>query len=604
MSSSAVEQLPKREEISEQYKWNLEDIFSGNEEWEEEFKRIQSLIPAIESYKGRLGDSGHMLYEALQQQDKITERFSRLFVYAHMRYDQNTNESLYQGMEDRARRLASQLGQATAFLVPEILTIPEKTIQAFYEEEPELRLYEHALDAINKERPHVLTESEEALLAQASEVMAVPGNTFGMLNNADLEFPSIKDENGNEAQVTHGRLLNFLESDSRRVREEAFKAVYSTYSRFKNTISSTLGGQVKKNTFNASIRKYRSAREAALSNNHIPEKVYDQLVSTVHDYLPLLHRYVKLRKQVLELDEIHNYDLYTPLVKDIDMKMTYEEAKETVLEALQPLGKEYTETIAGGFEKGWVDVYENVGKRSGAYSSGAYGTMPYILMNWQDSINNVYTLAHELGHSMHSYLTHQNQPYPYADYTIFVAEVASTVNEALLTRHLLAKTTNKTEKAYLLNQYLEGFRGTVFRQTMFAEFEQLIHEKAEAGEALTPDLLNSLYYELNEQYFGPHMTLDDDIALEWARIPHFYMNFYVYQYATGYSAAAALSQQITEEGEPAVERYLQFLKSGSSDYPIEVLKKAGVDMTTSTPIELAMKSFEDTLNELEELLLH
>lgn len=602
MKNKQSQALPKREEVPKKWTWNLEAIFETDEAWEKEYDAIKTLLPQLDAFKGTLGNSAAQLYEALQLRDHISERFGRLYTYARMRADQDTGNSFYQGLEDRASSLAAMIGEQTAFIVPEILTLPEEKIAQFLEEHEELQLYKHALEEINKQRPHILSESEEALLAQASEVMAVPGNTFSMLNNADLKFPTIQDENGNDVQITHGRILRFFESPNRRVRKEAFDGLYGTYKKYRNTFASMLNGQVKKNLFQAKVRKYPSARAAALSRNHIPEIVYDQLVETVNNHLHLLHRYVRIRKKALQLDELHNYDLYVPLVQDVDMKVTYEEAQQFVLEAFQPLGESYVNTVKEGFENRWIDVYENEGKRSGAYSSGAYGTMPYILMNWEDNMNNAFTLAHELGHSMHSYYSRKHQPYPYSGYTIFVAEVASTLNEALLNEYLLQKTTDKKEKAYLLNHFLEGFRGTVFRQTMFAEFEQMIHESAAQGEALTPDRLEEMYYQLNEKYFGKDMTLDAEIALEWARIPHFYMNFYVYQYATGYSAAAALSRQILNEGEAAVARYLDFLKAGSSDYPINVLKKAGVDMTSPKPIEEAMTLFSDTLDEMEALL--
>ncbi|WP_026699965.1 oligoendopeptidase F [Salibacterium aidingense] len=602
MSTQETKQLPKREEVPKEWTWDLEDIFATDEEWEKEFKEIKEFIPKMESFKGTLGDAAENLYQCLQTQDELGARFGRLFSYAHMRADQDTGNSFYQGLEDRASSMAAKLGQAMAYVTPEILSIPEGTISSFLSEHEGLSFYKQALEEINEERPHVLSESEESLLAQVSEVTSSPGNTFGMLNNADLKFPSIQDENGEEVQVTHGRILRFFESDDRRVRRDAFKAVYDTYQKYKNTFSSTLSGEVKKHLFTANVRNYQSAREAALSSNHIPEIVYDQLVDTVNNHLHLLHRYVRLRKRVLQLDEIHNYDLYTPLVKDVDMKISYEEAQKQVLKAVEPLGEEYVHTVAEGFKSRWIDVYENEGKRSGAYSSGAYGTKPYILMNWQDNVNNMFTLAHELGHSMHSFFSRREQQVRYSDYTIFVAEVASTVNESLLNDYMLKTTEDKKQRMYLLNNFLEGFRGTVFRQTMFAEFEQLIHEKAAAGEPLTPDLLEKEYYQLNEKYFGADMTVDDEISLEWSRIPHFYMNFYVYQYATGYSAAAALSRQILEEGKPAVDRYLAFLQSGSSDYPINLLKKAGVDMTSPAPVEEAMGLFEKTLDEMEQLL--
>ncbi len=602
MAEQAVKSLPKRDEIPVQDTWDLEDIFSTDDAWEQEFKQVKEMIPQIDQYQGKLGESAHTFYEALQLQDEITMRLGKLYTYAHMRYDQDTTNSFYQGLNDRAASLATETSSHLSYIVPEILSLEESQIRSFVEEKEELKLYEHFLDEINRSRPHVLSQKEEALLAGVSEVTSSPSNTFGMLNNADMKFPTIKDENGEEVEITHGRYIRFLESDDPKVRKNAFKAMYGTYDKFKNTFASTLSGNVKKDNFNARVRKYDSARQAALDSNNIPEQVYDNLVKTVNDNLHLLHRYVRLRKKALGLDELHMYDLYTPIVKDAKMEIPYDEAKELVLKSLAPLGEKYVNIVGEGYEKRWIDVQENVGKRSGAYSSGTYGTMPYILLNWQDNVNNLFTLTHEIGHSVHSYYTRENQPYPYANYSIFVAEVASTCNEALLNDYLLKNTDDKKKKLYLLNHHLEGFRGTVFRQTMFAEFEQMIHERAAAGEALTPDLLTKLYYALNEKYFGEDIIIDEEIGLEWARIPHFYYNYYVYQYATGFSAAASLSKQILNEGEPAVERYLEFLKAGSSDYPIEVLKKAGVDMTSSKPIEEALSVFESVLDEMEELL--
>jgi oligoendopeptidase F len=599
---SAVKKLPARSEINVEDTWRLEDIFATDDDWEKEFEEVKALIPNMAKYQGKLGESADTLYEALQAQDELTRRASILYTYAHMRYDQDTTNSFYQGLNDRIKTLYTQVASSLSFVTPELLSIDEQRLKSFLQEKKELRLYEHALDEVNRQRPHVLSAEEEALLAQASEVLGASSNTFGMLNNADLEFPSIKDENGEEVEITHGRYIRFLESEDRRVREEAFKAVYKTYGQFKNTFASTLSGTVKKDNFNARVRHYKSARHAALSNNNIPEEVYDNLVKTVNENLHLLHRYVELRKRVLGLDELHMYDLYTPLVKDVKMEVTYEEAKEYILKGLAPLGEDYLNVLRGGFENRWVDVHENKGKRSGAYSSGTYGTNPYILMNWQDNVNNLFTLAHEFGHSVHSYYTRKTQPYPYGDYSIFVAEVASTCNEALLNDYLLKTIDDPKKRLYLLNHYLEGFRGTVFRQTMFAEFEHDIHVRAQNGEPLTPELLTNIYYELNKKYFGDGLHIDEEIGLEWARIPHFYYNYYVYQYATGFSAAAALSKQILEEGEPAVERYIGFLKAGSSDYPINVLKKAGVDMTTSQPIKEALAVFEAKLTEMEKLL--
>lgn len=602
-NETTVKKLPARNEISQEDTWRLEDIFPSDEEWDKEYNEVQKLIPNAGKYQGRLGESAETLYEALQFQDHLLSHLGKLYTYAHMRYDQDTTNSFYQGQDDKIKNLYSEAASALAYIVPELLAEDEEKIAGFLEEKTELQLYKHSLEEINLQRPHVLSAEQESLLAQASEVLGASSNTFGMLNNADLEFPSIKDENGEEVEITHGRFIRFLESDEQRVRHDAFKAVYETYGKFRNTFASTLSGNVKKDNFNAKIRNYESARHAALAANNIPESVYENLVNTINDNLHLLHRYVKLRKKVLGVEELHMYDLYTPLVKEVKMEIPYNEAKDLILKGLKPLGEDYLNILKEGFENRWVDVHENKGKRSGAYSSGTYGTNPYILMNWQDNVNNLFTLAHEFGHSVHSYYTRKYQPYPYGNYSIFVAEVASTCNEALLNDYLLKTIDDDKKRLYLLNHYLEGFRGTVFRQTMFAEFEHLIHQKAQNNEALTADSLTKEYYELNKKYFGEEaIVIDEEIGLEWSRIPHFYYNYYVYQYATGFSAATALSKQILQEGQPAVDRYIEFLKSGSSDYPIEVLKKAGVDMTSSKPIEDACKVFEEKLNEMESLL--
>ncbi|PLR97603.1 oligoendopeptidase F [Bacillus sp. T33-2] len=602
-NETKVKTLPARSEVPAEHTWRLEDIFPDDQAWESEFNEVKQLLPGIKEFEGKLGESSGQLFNALKYQDQLLERLGKLYTYAHMRYDQDTTNSFYQGLDDRIKNLYSQAGSALAYIVPEILAVDEQKIKSFLNENNDLKLYEHALEEINLQRPHVLSAEQEALLAEASEVMASPGNTFGMLNNADLEFPAIKDENGEEVEITHGRYIRFLESEDRRVRKDAFKGVYDTYGKFKNTFASTLSGNVKKDNFNARVRHYESARHAALSANNIPESVYENLVNTVNDHLPLLHRYVKLRRKVLGVDRLHMYDLYTPLVKNVKMEIPYEEAQDIILNGLAPLGEEYISVLKEGFENRWVDVPENRGKRSGAYSSGSYGTNPYILMNWQDNVNNLFTLAHEFGHSVHSYYTRKAQPYPYGNYSIFVAEVASTCNEALLNDYLLKTIDDEQKRLYLLNHYLEGFRGTVFRQTMFAEYEHLIHQKVQNNEALTAEVLTDEYYALNKKYFGEEdIEIDKEIGLEWSRIPHFYYNYYVYQYATGFSAATALSKQILEEGEPAVKRYIDFLKAGSSDYPIEVLRKAGVDMTSSEPIAEACKVFEQKLSEMESML--
>ncbi len=591
-----------RKDVPEEETWDLDKIYSSIEEWETAFEEIKTLVPKVQSFKGKLGESSQTLYRALQEEDELTKRFSKLMVYAHMKADEDTANPTYQALKDRGSQLAAMVGAQLSFIVPEILSIDEAKLKSFIEENKELQLYRHLLEDLNRERPHILDEEKEALLAEASEVLSSASNTFGMLNNADLEFPKVKGEDGKEVQLTHGRYSNLIRSKDRDVRQNAFLGMHQTYEKFKNTFASTLSGSFKKDNFSARIRHYDSARQAALAGNNIPESVYDNLVNTVHEHLPLLHRYVELRKKALGLDDLHMYDLYNPLVKDVEMKISYEEAKDLVLEGLKPMGEEYLSIIKEGYSNRWIDVRETKNKRSGAYSSGTYGTNPYILLNWSEEINDAFTLAHELGHSLHSYYTRENQAYPYANYSIFVAEVASTCNEALLNHHLLETTQDKKKKLYLLNNQLEGFRATVYRQTMFAEFEQLAHVAGANGEALTAEKFSEIYYELNQKYFGTGMTIDPEIAIEWARIPHFYRNFYVFQYATGYSAAAALSQQILEGGEEAVERYKGFLKAGSSDYPIEVLKKAGVDMTTPEPIHQAFKVFETVLDEMEALL--
>ncbi|MGR9050828.1 oligoendopeptidase F [Halobacillus faecis] len=599
---SSAKELPKREEIPVEKTWDLEAMFATDEEWYKELEEAKELLPELQKYQGKLGESAEQLYELLSFQDKISHKIGLLYTYAHMRNDQDTTNAHYQEMNAKAENLYTKIASAMSFIVPEILALPEGKVKSFIESYEPLELYEHTLDEITRQRAHVLSEKEEKLLAGFSEIGANPSQTFGALNNADLTFPTIKNEEGEEVDLTHGRYINFLKSDNREVRKSAFDAMYDTFGSFKNTFASTLGGHVKKNNFNASVRKYDRARQAKLDSNNIPESVYDNLLEAVNERLPLLHRYAELRKEVLDLDEVHMYDLYTPLVKDAEMEISYEEAQDLVTKGLEPLGEEYVNIVKEGFENRWIDVEENKGKRSGAYSSGHYGTNPYILMNWQDNVNNLFTLAHELGHSLHSYYTHKNQPYRYGNYSIFVAEVASTCNEALLNDYMIKKTNSEKEKLYLLNNFLEGFRGTVFRQTMFAEFEHEIHMQAQNGEALTAEKLTEIYYDLNKKYFGDNIVIDEKIGLEWARIPHFYMGYYVYQYSTGYAAAQALAGQILEEGEPAVERYKNFLKAGSSDYPIEVLKQAGVDMTSKDPILSALDVFEEKLNEMEQLL--
>jgi oligoendopeptidase F len=469
-------------------------------------------------------------------------------------------------------------------------------------EEPNLELYRHYIDDIMRQKAHVLSASEERILAQAGEMAEAADTIFTMINDADIKFPSIKDENGDEVEMTKGRYMQFMESQDRRVRKDAFEALYDTYGKLKNTLSATLGSSVKKDIFFSRVRKYPSSLAASLDDDNVPASVYDGLIKAIHDNMDLMYRYVKLRKKMLGVDELHMYDLYVPLVPDIKIKVSYEEAVDRVLEGLRPLGEEYISLLEHGFKNAWIDVYENQGKTSGAYSWGCYGIHPFVLLNFQGTLDDIFTIAHEMGHSLHTHYSFSTQPYIYAEYRIFVAEVASTLNEALLMDHMLKTTDERGMKLYLINHYLEQFRGTVYRQTMFAEFEKIVHDKAEIGESLTPDMMSSIYHNLNEKYYGQDIVVDDRIDLEWSRIPHFYSSFYVYKYATGFSAATALSQQILSEGKPAVDRYINFLKSGGSDYPIELLKKAGVDMTTPKPVEAALKVFAGLLDQMESMI--
>lgn len=600
--SEQVKSIPERHEVPKELTWNLEAIFATDEKWEKAVEAVTAQIPNIANYQHTLAQSADNLYELFQLQDNIGEQIGKIYTYANMRSDEDTANAKYQAMKQQAESLLTAAYSQMSFIEPEILQIDEVRIDGFLQEKPALKKYEKVLDDILRQRKHTLSDREEMLLSEASEALQTPSLTFTMLNNADLTFPTIQDEHGEDVQLTHGRYIRFLESQDRSVRKKAFQTMFNTYGKYKNTFASILSGNVKKDNFYAKVRHFDSARHAALDRNKIPEVIYDNLIEAVNEKLPLLHRYTELRKKVLQLDELHMYDLYTPLVQDIDMKVTYDEAKEHVTNSLTPLGEEYVDIVRQGFNNRWVDVVESKGKRSGAYSSGAYGTQPYILMNWQDKVNDMYTLTHEFGHSVHSYYTRKHQPYRYGNYSIFVAEVASTCNEALLSDYLLHHLEDEKEKLYILNYFLEGFRGTVFRQTMFAEFEHDIHVQAQNGVPLTAEKLTEMYYALNEKYFGENVVVDDEIGLEWARIPHFYYNYYVYQYATGYAAATSLAQQILTERDVAVNRYKQFLKAGSSEYPIEVLKKAGVDMNSKQPIIDALDVFEEKLNEFERLI--
>jgi oligoendopeptidase F len=527
--------------------------------------------------------------------------FEKVYVYANMRSHEDSANGYYQGLADRTESLAVEVSSASSFIVPEILTIPDEKLAGFVKENEKLAFYKKYLDEIVRTKPHILNATEEQIMAMSGEMANAPGSIYSMLNNADIKFPTIKDEHGKEIEITKGRFIQLMESNDRRVRKDAFEALYSTYKKQRNTLAALLNSQVKSNLFNAKVRKYSSARESYLFPDNVPEAVYDNLIKAMHDNMHLMHKYMKLRKEMLGLDELHMYDVYTTMVKEAKMDITYEEAVETVKKGVAVLGEQYSKDLEKGFTSGWIDVYENEGKRSGAYSWGCYGSHPYVLLNHTDTVNNMFTLAHEMGHALHSFYSDANQPYIYAQYKIFVAEVASTLNEALLMHYMLKNTTDKTEKMYLLNYYMEQFRTTVYRQTMFAEFEKIIHGKAEAGESLTADVLCQIYHDLNVEYYGPDMIVDELLDMEWSRIPHFYTSFYVYKYATGFSAATAIAHKIINEGQSAIDKYLEFLQSGGSDYPIELLKIAGVDMTTPEPINNALKVFEDLLNQMEEL---
>ena len=593
--------IPERNELNPEYTWALEDLYSCDEAWEAEFEWDKDYLRIVKAYEGRLGESARLLLHYLALSDEITGVFDKLGNYAYRRADEDTRDSGPQAMCAQLSSFLTQLSTASAFETNEILAIPDETLEQFYQEEPELEVYRRYLDRIRHRREHILSPAEEKLLAMAGELSDNPDNIFSMLNDADMTFADAVDEGGNPHPLTHGTYIPMMHGSDRTLRKSAYDNLYAVYGQFKNTLAATLAAQAKQLWFFAQARKYPSALAAAMDRNEVPEEVYHNLIAAVRDNLPKLHRYVRLRKKLLGVEELHCYDLYANMVGDVEMKFTFEEAKEIALKALEPLGSDYCNILKEGFESRWIDVYENAGKRSGAYSAGAR-VHPYVLLNYHDTLNDLFTLVHEMGHALHSELSNWNQPTVYAEYVIFVAEVASTCNEALLMEYLLKNTTDKKERAYLINYFLEQFRTTLYRQTMFAEFEEKINQLAQNGEGITADVCCALYRQLNEDYFGPDLVVDDAIALEWARIPHFYYNYYVYQYATGYAAAIALSRRILKEGEPAVEDYLKFLRGGSSMPPIELLKMAGVDMSTADPINQALALFDELIGELEALM--
>ena len=593
--------MKKRSEADSKYTWKLEDMVAEDSQWEQMFKEAAGEISEYASYKGRLAGSADTLYACLLFDDKLSQKIERLYVYARMRSDEDTTVQRYQDMFSRAQTLSYRAAESSSFLVPEILSMDRELLEQYMAADNGIGHFKRALEIILARRAHTLSGEMEELLAQSYDATQGASQIFTMFNNADVKFPVITGENGEGIQVTHGNYISLMENQDRRIRKDAFEGLYSVYEQFSNTLAAAFSSNVKQAVFYAKAKKYASSREYYLADNEVPELVYDNLVKAVRENIVKLHEYTRVRKDVLGVDELHMYDLYVPMVAAADRRYTYEEAKSIVLEGLAPLGEEYLSLLKQGFDSRWIDVYENEGKRSGAYSWGTYGSHPYVLLNFHGTLNDVFTLAHEMGHSIHTWYSDRNQPFTYAGYKIFVAEVASTCNEALLIRHLLKKAGSREEKAYLLNHFLESFRGTLFRQTMFAEFEAETHRRSEAGEPLTAELLCRLYHELNVKYFGPEMVVDSEIDYEWARIPHFYTPFYVYQYATGFSAAMAISSRILAGDEQALEGYFKFLSGGNSMPPIELLKLCGVDMSTAQPIREALAVFKELLEEYKTL---
>lgn len=593
--------IPARADVPEKDKWAIQDLFATDDDWRAALAKAKEFIPRITAFRGRLAESGAALLSFFRLDDEISLAFDALVHYAQRRSDEDTRVAAYQEMVSQVTRFAVEIQSAAAFETPELLAISDENMNRLYAEAPELELYRLNIDRIRRRREHVLSDKEEAILAAAGEMAASPDDIYSMLNDADLKFPDAVDKDGNKHPVTHGTFIPLMQSYDRVLRKSAFDSLYSVYGQFRNTSAATLSAQLKQLLFFANVRKYPSTLDAALDGNEVPTEIYRNLIDAVHRSFAPMYRYVALRKKLLGVDELHMYDLYVPVVDGVEMKFTFEEAKEIALKALAPLGEDYLNLLREGFANGWIDVYENEGKRSGAYSAGAR-VHPYVLLNFKGTLDDVFTLVHEMGHSIHSYLSNKTQPTAYQDYVIFVAEVASTCNEALLMEYLLSVTTDKKERAYLINHFLEQFRGTLYRQTMFAEFELAANEMTQRGEGTTAEALCAMYKKLNEQYFGPEMNVDEEISLEWARIPHFYYDYYVYQYATGYAAAIALSRRILRDGEAAVKDYLGFLSGGCSADPITLLRGAGVDMASPKPIEDATKLFDEMISEMEKIL--
>ncbi|MGN0628447.1 MAG: oligoendopeptidase F [Oscillospiraceae bacterium] len=597
-----AKEILKRSEVPEEFTWNLKDMFESDEAWLAEYEALKEMPAKVAAFRGKLGESAANLLAAFKVNDELDVRLEMLYGYASCKCDQDTANSTYQDFRGKAMSVIVAISSAGAYTSPEIMAIPEETLNRFYEEEPELETYRRSIYKIRRRAEHILSPECEAILSAAGEMSEAPQTISSTFENADLKFPNVVDKEGNTHPLTGGSFVPLLESPDQEFRKQVFETYYNRLGEFKNTVAATLDAQFKQLRFFADARKYPSTLAASLDHTEVPTEVYTNLIEAVHANLDKMYRYVALRKKMLGVDELHMYDVYTPIVADAAEEIPFEQAKETVLEALHVLGDDYVALLKEGFNNRWIDVYENEGKRGGAYSSGNSRPHPYVLLNHKDNLDSQFTLAHEMGHALHSYHSCKYQPVSTSGYVIFVAEVASTCNEVLLMRHLLKKTTDKRQRAYLINHFLDQFKGTIYRQTMFAEFELEMGHMAERGESLTADALSAKYLELNKLYFGPDMISDDGIALEWARIPHFFYNYYVFQYATGFSAAVAIANRILEEGEPAVADYKKFLSSGSSTDPISLLKIAGVDMSTPDPINSALKLFGELLDEMEELV--
>ena len=591
----------QRNEINEKDTWDLSTIFETDQKWEEELALLTEDTKQAARLEGHLLDSAESLLNITERYLDLSRRLEKLYVYAHMKNDQDTRVAIYQEYYAKAMTLYSQLDQVFSFYEPEFMAITEEQYQNFLAEEPKLQPYKHFFDKLLQNKDHVLSQREEELLAGAGEIFGAASETFAILDNADIVFPFVKDEDGNEVQLSHGVYMRLVESKNREVRRGAYEALYSTYEQYQHTYAKTLQTNVKVQNYRAKVRNYKSAREAALAANFVPESVYDNLVSAVRKHLPLLHRYLALRSKILGIPDLKMYDVYTPL-SSVEYSFTYEEALKKAEEALAVLGEDYLSRVKRAFSERWIDVYENQGKRSGAYSGGSYDTNAFMLLNWQDNLDNLFTLVHETGHSMHSSYTREAQSYVYGDYSIFLAEIASTTNENILTEKLLQEVQDDATRFAILNNFLDGFRGTVFRQTQFAEFEHAIHQADQNGEVLTSEFLNNLYADLNQEYYGLSKEENPQIQYEWARIPHFYYNYYVYQYSTGFAAASALAEKIVHGSQDDRDRYIDYLKAGKSDYPLNIMRKAGVDMEKEDYLNDAFAVFERRLDEFEALV--